>query len=219
MTAGAGDGRVARAERTRDRIVAAAMQLIDETGEAPTSRRIAQRAGIAERTLYLRFPDLESLHAAVADQHFGSVSDAHSTVDASLPLPERIHAFARRRARVLERMTPLRRVALRYEPGSAALQASHRRWTAAARSELLRTFARELDASDSPSAALSAAQAATSWATWDQLRSAQGLSPRAAVAAVELTLRGLLGGSSATQYGRRGGRPQQRRSVSRAAQR
>ena len=182
------DGRAARAERTRARIVAATVELIMEDAGAPTSRRIARRAGIAERTLYLHFPDLEALHAAVADHHFRTVAAGHRGVAADLPLDERIHRFVLRRGRVLETMTPLRRIAMRYEHDSPALQGSRRRWTDAARGELMRTFGGDLQGAGT----LAAAQAMTSWAAWNELRVAQGLSPREAVAAMELALRKLL---------------------------
>jgi AcrR family transcriptional regulator len=174
------DGRTERGNRTRARIVAATVELIEKGDSAPTSRRIAERARVSERTIFQHFPDLESLHAAIARHHVETATREHRLVSPALLLPARVGEFTRQRARLLEGMTPLRRVALRYEADSRALQESRLRWTALARSELIQTFGGELARAGSPKATLSAAQAVTSWAYWDELRTAEGLPPDAA---------------------------------------
>ena len=182
------DGRTERANRTKARIVAATVELIDNGDPAPTSRRIAERAGVSERTIFQHFPDLEALHAAIAKHHIDAVTREHRLVSPSLPLPTRVREFTRQRGRLLERMTALRRVALRYEAGSRALQQSRLRWTALARSELTQTFGSELSYADNPRATLSAAQAVTGWAYWDELRTAEGLHPNAASRVMAIAL-------------------------------
>lgn len=174
--------------------MAALIELVRATGRAPTSRSIAERAGISERTLFQHFPDLESLHAAVADWHIESVRQDHVRIDPSLPLSERVRRFVNRRAAVLERMTPLRRVALRYETDSPALQASRRRWAELARRDFARVFAAELPTGRGRlrSTVVAAGQAATSWSAWEELRTVEGLSTAAAAAAMELVLLRLL---------------------------
>jgi AcrR family transcriptional regulator len=186
------DGRVARGCRTRSAIVAATVELIEGGDPAPTSRRIAARAGVSERAIFLHFPDLETLHAAVAEGHLAMVTAGVVVVDPSLPFAERLHRFTEQRTQVLERITPLRRVALRYEQGSAALQASRRRWATLGRDEVSRVFAVELRAVQRPEATLAAAQAVTGWGAWDELRTAQGLSVAEAAAAMELALERVL---------------------------
>jgi hypothetical protein len=130
----------------------------------------------------------------VADRHLELGTSDHEAIDPALPLPERIHRFVRRRSHVLERMTPLRRVALHYERDSPALQRSRRRWAALARGDLERTFAAELGLAQPRRPTIAAAQAATSWSAWDELRSIEGLSPRAAAGAMELALVRILTG-------------------------
>jgi AcrR family transcriptional regulator len=188
----AGDGRIARGRRTRSAIVAAAVALIEAGDAAPTARRIAASAGVSERALFLHFPDLESLHAAVAEGFLEQAVAPVAALDPRLPLPLRLGRFCGRRAVLLERITPLRRVALRYEQGSPALQASRRRWAALARQELSRVFAAELRATPRSQLTLSAALAVTGWGAWDELRSEQGLSVEAAAAAMELALERVL---------------------------
>ena len=75
------DGRSARAQRTRDSVVGAVLDLVS-TGQArPTAREIADAAGISVRSVYVHFDDLEDLFC-VADQRiqiherFGAVRRA-----------------------------------------------------------------------------------------------------------------------------------------------
>jgi AcrR family transcriptional regulator len=187
------DGRTERGNRTKARIVAATVELIENGDSAPTSRRIAERARVSERTIFQHFPDLEALHAAIARHHVDSAIREHRLVSPALPLPARVREFTRQRARLLERMTALRRVALRFEADSRALQESRRRWTALARSELIQTFGSELARADNPEATLAAAQAVTSWAYWDELRTAEGLRPDTATRVMATALLRLLG--------------------------
>ena len=195
MTGGATagtDGRVARGQRTQSAIVAATVALIEAGDPAPTARRIAARAGVSERALFVHFLDLEALHAAVAEGHRAMVVAGLRAIDPTLPLAVRLHRFSAQRSAVLERITPLRRVALRYEQGSPALQVSRRRWTALRRAEVSRVFAAELRAAGRPQATLAAAQAVSGWGAWDELRTVEGLSVRQAAAAMELALERLL---------------------------
>jgi AcrR family transcriptional regulator len=188
------DGRTERANRTKARIVAATIGLIESGDSAPTSRRIAERARVSERTIFQHFPDLEALHAAIAEHHIDAVTRQHRLVSPTLPLPARVREFTRQRGRILEEMTALRRAALRYEAGSRALQQSRLRWTALARSELIQTFGSALSCADNPKATLSAAQAVTGWAYWDELRTAEGLRPDAASRVMATALLRLLSG-------------------------
>ena len=182
------DGRTERGNRTKARIVAATVELIENGDSAPTSRRIAERARVSERTIFQHFPDLEALHAAIARHHVETATRGYRLASPALPLPARVREFARQRAQLLEGMTPLRRVALRYEADSRALQESRLRWTALARSELIQTFGGELARADNPEMTLSAAQAVTSWAYWDELRTAEGLRTEAASRVMATTL-------------------------------
>jgi TetR/AcrR family transcriptional regulator of autoinduction and epiphytic fitness len=182
------DGRTERSNRTKARIVAATVELIENGDSAPTSRRIAERARVSERTIFQHFPDLEGLHAAIARHHVETATREHRLVSPTLPLPARVREFTRQRARLLERMTALRQAALRYEADSRALQESRLRWTALARSEISQTFGAELASAPNAAPTLAAAQAVTSWAYWDELRTAEDLRPDAASRVVAMAL-------------------------------
>ncbi len=102
------DGRTVRAQRTRQALVDALFTLLEEGELRPTGERIAERAGVSERSVFQHFPDRESLFEAVALQQWERVVTGTVPVDASLPLDERIEAFASQRCAVLEQVTPVR---------------------------------------------------------------------------------------------------------------
>ncbi|AOS64717.1 TetR/AcrR family transcriptional regulator [Actinoalloteichus hymeniacidonis] len=62
--------------RLRDEIVAAATELLDETGDesAITLRSVARRAGIAAPSIYRHFPDQPNIMLAVVQQIFAELA-------------------------------------------------------------------------------------------------------------------------------------------------
>lgn len=105
------DLRAARRERNREAVVQALLDLIQEGELEPTTAQIADRAGVARRSIYHYFTDLETLIAAVAEQHFRRL------VDVLVPVPDgtfeqRLRAFTRNRCTLLERALPVYRAAL-----------------------------------------------------------------------------------------------------------
>ncbi|MFI1918039.1 TetR/AcrR family transcriptional regulator [Nocardia sp. NPDC020380] len=63
--------------RLRDEIVAAAVELLDETGEesAITLRSVARRAGIAAPSIYRHFPDQPAIMLAVVQDAFAELNE------------------------------------------------------------------------------------------------------------------------------------------------
>lgn len=61
----------------RDDIVAAAVELLDETGDekAVTLRSVARRVGIAAPSIYRHFPDQPTIMLAVVQQAFGELAE------------------------------------------------------------------------------------------------------------------------------------------------
>jgi len=91
------DGRTVRAERTRQALVDALLALLYEGQLQPTAERIAARAGVSERSVFQHFADREALYQAVAVQQYERIVPTLDPIDVSLPLPERIEAFAAQR--------------------------------------------------------------------------------------------------------------------------
>ncbi len=189
------DGRTVRAQRTRQALVDALFALLAGGELRPTAERIAERAGVSERSVFQHFPDREALFEAVARSQYERVVTASVPVDASRPLAERIDDFAAQRAGVLEQITPVRRAALLLEHESdvvAGWLTTARRGAAA---EVERVFRRELQPLERPerSVLLAALVSATAWPAWEGYRAHQGLGVERARAAMRTTLAALLG--------------------------
>ncbi len=188
------DGRTARAERTRAAIANAMLSLIEEGVLRPTAPMIAERAGVALRSVFQHFADMESLQAAVVERQAERVSLAITPIPASLPLPERIDRFVSERARIYEAITPVRRAAVLSEPFSPIIHERLQETRELAANEVAAVFASELRRR-SPSArreTQEALVASTSWAAWEELRAHQSQSKKQAVNVLRRTVAALL---------------------------
>jgi TetR/AcrR family transcriptional regulator, regulator of autoinduction and epiphytic fitness len=194
-TKSAKDGRTVRAERTRQALVDALFALLEDGELRPTAERIAERAGVSERSVFQHFPDREALFEAVAHQQYELIVRGAEPVDASRPLRERIDAFAQERGRVLEQITPVRRAAVLIEHESEVVAG----WLTSARrgaaGEVERVFRRELERVEPGERAvlLAALVSASAWPAWEGYRSHQGLGIDRARAAMRATIAALLG--------------------------
>ena len=188
------DGRTVRAERTRQALVDAMLDLLYEGDLQPTAERIAVRAGVSERSVFQHFADRETLYQAVAMQQFERIMPTLRPIDPSRPLPERIDAFVAQRSRLLETVTPVRRAALLLEPSSEVVAAWLAKTRTAKGSEVERIFLPELEALDQPrrDTVLAALVSASAWTSWESLRAHQGLSEERAQAAMREAIAALL---------------------------
>lgn len=181
------DGRAARGANNRRAVIDATLALIEAGDLQPTAQAIAGRAGVATRSVFHHFSDLESLYADVADtqaaRHWGLLGPVTGG------LAERIEALVAQRARLYEEISSSRRAAMLHEHESAVLAERLRESRAALRSHLRRNL-HELAHLERP--AREAAAAAASWETWEVLRRHQGLSVEAAQAAVAEVLSALV---------------------------
>jgi len=106
------DGRRLRAERNREAVVIAMVDLIRENGEVPTPEVVAERAGVSRRTVFRLFDDLEGLRAAVSNYMLQQVITRFP-----FPLPggeglhERVDILVEHRAKVYEFIAPVRSLA------------------------------------------------------------------------------------------------------------
>jgi AcrR family transcriptional regulator len=165
------DGRTARAERTRGAIVEAHLALLDEGDLRPTGERIAQRAGVSLRALWTNFKDMETLFAAGARRLMERQQAEFVPVPPDLPLPARVDAYCKQRARMLEIIAPAARSAALREPFSPQLQRNRAWFIAGTREEVETLFAGELAAAgDGRAELVDALTVATTWSAWSMLR-------------------------------------------------
>jgi TetR/AcrR family transcriptional regulator, regulator of autoinduction and epiphytic fitness len=183
-----------RAERTRLAVVDALLALLDEGELRPTAERVAERAGVSERSIFQHFRDREALFEAAALRQYERVVPTLHPVDATLPLDERIDAFVEQRALLFERVKGVRRAALLMEPESRAVA----NWLTTARrakaTEVERVFSRELEAQpdDERDTVRAALVAASAWTAWESYRAHQRLGVERARAAMRAALTALL---------------------------
>ena len=118
------DGRTARSRRTRTAVVDALLALQEEGNLAPTAQQVAARAGVALRTVFGHFSDMETLWAEAGQRELAALVELADDIPADLPLAERLERFAASRARVLEKLLPVMRAVRLREPSSPALAAN-----------------------------------------------------------------------------------------------
>ena len=201
------DGRRARGERTRLRVLDALLALVEEGQLRPTAQEVASRAGVALRTVYHHFEDVEALRRMALDLQMSRHREMLVAVDPDLALEGRITAVTRQLRRLFEAITPIRRATMFDEHASAAMAEGLRRSRLIRRQFLEQAFAKELNKADGERRVLiDAIDAATSWPSWHFVRSGLGRSPGAAERVLSLTLHDLLVGGAAASGGSRSGR-------------
>jgi AcrR family transcriptional regulator len=188
------DGRRARAERNREAVVDAILDLLHEGVERPTGEEIAARSGVSVRSVFRHFDDLESLHAAAVERHAERIAALFEPPLAEGSLDTRIDALCLRRSRLFEEMTPVRRVAEQLRGRSPAIDERLAFARRLLRRQLEVLFASELDELDAPTRrdVLDSLDAAASWNTWHLLRTDQKCSVPRARAVMTRTVRALL---------------------------
>jgi TetR/AcrR family transcriptional regulator, regulator of autoinduction and epiphytic fitness len=189
------DGRVARSHRTREAVVDALLDLINEGDLQPTAARLAERAGVSLRLVFHHFNDLETIYSALAKRQLERVAPLMKPAIApSMPLAARIGEFVAQRARTLEFITPVRRAAVLREPFTPSLAKHLSGARTLARRQIHAVFEPELAACDGAERRelLHALDVALSWDAWDMMRRQQGLSEGEARRVMERVTRGLL---------------------------
>jgi TetR/AcrR family transcriptional regulator, regulator of autoinduction and epiphytic fitness len=193
------DGRTARAIRTQRAIVDALLALHDDGDLRPTGERIAERAGVSLRALWTNFKDLETLYAAAGERLIELQRAEHTQIPADLPLPRRIEAFCRQRARMLEILAPAARASQLREPFSAQLQRNRAKQYGRGLKEIDLLFAGELEATGEARDQLRhALLAATTWPSWSVLRDQLGLDTDASCRVMMQTVTALLAAALTT---------------------
>jgi TetR/AcrR family transcriptional regulator of autoinduction and epiphytic fitness len=190
------DGRVARGQRTRQRVAESLIALLDDGVVDPTAREIAQRAGVSLRLVFHHFEDLEELYQMVfelqMERHWQSLPE----VSPQRPLAERTAALVRIRASLYEAITPVRRAALRRIDRSPVLGVLLDKTNRTLSDAVCWTFSPELyRAGTDRDDLLLALDTAASWECWERLRRNQGASVLTARRVMARSLESLAGGS------------------------
>lgn len=185
------DGRRERTKRTHAAIVAALTALLDEGRIEPTAVEIAERAGVAVRSIAQHFASREDLLLAVARHHGERLAHAPLATDGTFE--ERLDAFLTARARSLESSVAMRRAAAVVLARSPSVARALDEAAKERRRETARVFAAEIAACPDPQTAERSIALLASGRAWDALRGEMGLGLRAAREQLGYMLRAALG--------------------------
>lgn len=184
------DGRTARAVRTRDALVDATMALVDEGDLRPTAPRIAERAGVSVRSVFQHFDDLETLFSALGDRMFARVASLAEPIDPAAPLADRADRYVAQRCRINEMLSPINRAAILQAPTSATINRQFQHGHRLAAAHLAELFAPEVTGLGTDGdVLLDGLVIASSWTTWNLLRTLE----RRSVDEAQVTVRRTFG--------------------------
>lgn len=183
------DGRVRRSMRSRELIADALYELVGEGHLEPSAQQVADRAGIAIRSVFRLFADMEALYATIDGRVMAQIPSILWRKPGDGGRDQRAIRMVEERAEIFERFSPFIRATKRLCPRSAFLDTQYKENSRRLRERLL-LWLPELR--DAPDELLEAADQATSFEAWDRLRSHQRLGYKRAHAVMQLTVLALL---------------------------
>jgi len=180
------DGRLLRSERSRQQIIDATQELVNEGVLVPTAQNVADRAGVGIRTVFRHFADMEALFSTMDTQLRESYEDLFLGGDRAGTLSQRIRHAIERRATAYEKLSLLMLSTRALMWRSPTLQKNYARNQRGLRRDLADWLPEmaELDAIKRE-----AVDAAASFETWNRLRNHQGLGKKASMDVVYEMLR------------------------------
>jgi TetR/AcrR family transcriptional regulator of autoinduction and epiphytic fitness len=138
------DGRTARADNTRRRIVSSMIALIEEGHLRPTAAAIADRAEVSVRSVFQHFNDLGALFQAAADSTMHRVWSLVRPIPDSGTLDERLTALLDMRWDIYDHIAAIRRAASLIEDQLPMFVEGRTQFRHMLRSVVDRVFAGEL---------------------------------------------------------------------------
>jgi AcrR family transcriptional regulator len=172
----AADGRHQRAARNRERIIDAVAEALADPDVPLTPAGVATRAGVSISTIVRHFRNREGLVAALRERIGDQVRPLVMAGPIVGPLEDRVAELIRRRSAIFELVAPAYRAAPR-APGvtnGAEAQEDRRLLEQVLGAQLRQALESEVGGDAELEALLNAL---LSFASWDRLRTAEGLDP------------------------------------------
>ncbi len=180
-------------EQTRAAIIAALLESAQRGEFTPTTKALAERAGVSERSIFVHFPTREDLLVALTDEQSERVEALITTVDPGAPLSERVEAVVRQSAAVFALQRKPRVLGLLLSPTVAAVDDRMRLADTRIRDGLARVFEPELTRDGTrDEQLLDLIEAAAAWPVHHHLIERRGAAADEAEAAVRRALLALL---------------------------
>ena len=164
------DGRRRRSKDSRDKMVAAMIELVREGAIMPSAEQVATRAQVGLRTVFRQYKDMETLYAAMLgglSQYYEGWADPLTAPDWQGQLVE----LMERRVATFERLLPFKRAGDAHRHMSPSIEAENVRMLALMRARLRSLVPEEVDA-----VTFETLDLLGSFAAWQRLRSEQNLS-------------------------------------------
>jgi AcrR family transcriptional regulator len=187
------DGRVQRGERNRQAIVDALLALYRSGVLQPTARQVAERAGVAPRSVFHHFADMEALAAELSARQLHDHRDLFETPLLTGDLAVRVDEIVARRSALFEAITPVRRAALLHAHRSDTIRRNLATVAGHLRAQLADSFAGELTGRPE---LLDPLDLLVSWEAWERLRTQQRLSAARARTTLRTSMLTLLTGGN-----------------------
>ncbi|APA99200.1 TetR/AcrR family transcriptional regulator [Nocardia seriolae] len=178
-------------EQTRKAIIEGLLAAVHDGEFDPTTRGIAERAGVSERSIFVHFPTRTALLTAAVDLQSEQVEALIADVDPGLPLAQRIDAVVRQGEAIFTLQREPRVLGLIESLRTPAVDTRMRLTDKRIRDALARVFAPELDRAES-ARLLDLVDATVGWPYRHHLMDRRGLSKRAASDAVRQALTAML---------------------------
>jgi len=166
------DGRRRRSQTSRDKMVAAMLELVREGAIMPSADQVATRAQVGLRTVFRQYKDMETLYAAM----LGGLSKYYEGWAAPLTAPDwqgQLRELMDRRVVTYERLLPFKRAGDAHRHMSPSIDAENARMLALMRGRL-RSLVPDAVAADATR--FETLDLVGSFAAWQRLRSEQNLS-------------------------------------------
>ncbi|MGW4244416.1 TetR/AcrR family transcriptional regulator [Nocardia sp. NPDC004722] len=178
-------------EQTRRAIIEGLLSAVHDGEFDPTTRSIAERAGVSERSIFVHFPTRTALITAAVDQQSEQVEALIVAADPALPLAERIDAVVRQGEAIFALQREPRVLGLIESLRTPEVDARMRLTDNRIREALAALFAPELAAHEGEQL-LDLVDATVGWPYRHHLMDRRGLSARAASDAVRRALTAML---------------------------
>ena len=123
------DGRRERGARNKEAVVSALLELYSQGEVQPPAARIAEMAGVSERSVFRYFDDIDDLASCAITVQWERVRDLYETLDSSGDLTQRINSIIDHRLKLYDKVGNVMRVAVvaAYKSKVVALAVKERR--------------------------------------------------------------------------------------------
>jgi len=179
------DGRRKRSARSRERIVDAMFEVILSGDMHPSASRIAEAANVSLRTVFRHFEEMDSLYGEMTERMEAEIMPQVTEPFTAPDWRAKLEELVERRARIYERIMPLKVAGSLRRFQSPLLAENYRRFLEGERAGLRLVLPAEIAVDPVRFAAL---ETATGFQAWRRMRQDQGLSPEDAKAAMRFTV-------------------------------